>query len=68
METTLWELWKDGRQAKCVVRFRTDAFEVAVVYEGLRMVARRCSRQREVRRVATEERSAWESCGWAIAS
>jgi len=68
VETTLWELWKDGRQAKCVVRLRTDAFEVAVVYEGLRMVTRGCSQQCDVRHVAAEERRAWESYGWAAAS
>ena len=41
-DTMLWELRKDGRETKCLIRPQAGQFEIAVVYEGLRMQGQLC--------------------------
>src|SRR2546425_5990795 len=63
-DTMLWELRKDGRETKCLIRPQAGQFEIAVVYEGLRMQGQLCPHKGEALRLAREERHKWESFGW----
>ena len=63
-DTMLWELRKDGRETKCLIRPQAGQFEIAVVYEGLRMQGRLCPHKGEALRLADAERHKWESFGW----
>ena len=63
-DTMLWELRKDGRETKCLIRSQAGQFEIAVVYEGLRMQSQLCPHKGDALRLANQERHKWESFGW----
>ena len=67
-DTMLWELCKDGRETKCLIRSQSGQFEIAVVYGGLRLQRHLCARKDDALRVAAEARHQWEAYGWLAPS
>lgn len=60
----LWNLEKNGHDAKCTARTQGDMFEVAVLIDGMRLQSHRCALHAEVKRWALVERRVWTSNGW----